>query len=177
VVTTTARSQPAFVIAVSGSASATPSTTRGLHVVGNKLVDAKGQHVKLHGVNRSGTEYACIQGWGIFDGPNGAKSVQAIAAWHVNVVRVPLNEDCWLGINGVPTEYGGATYQQAIKDYVALLGQSGLYVAKILKGARPADLPVIQATRFEFVINLVTAKALGIEISPTLLARADSVIE
>jgi hypothetical protein len=109
----------------------------GLHVVGNQLLDAEGKVVRLHGVNFSGPEYACVQGWGIFDGPSDAASVAAMASWNINVVRIPINETCWLNINGVSPAYAGANYQKAIVDYVNLLHQHGMYAELSLMWAAP----------------------------------------
>ena len=104
------------------------ASVSGLKVVGNRVTDSAGRPLMLRGANRSGPEYACIQGWGIFDGPSDAASVQAMAGWGINYTRIPLNEDCWLGINGVNPAYGGASYRSAIATYVDLLNLSGIYV-------------------------------------------------
>ena len=125
-----------FTASASGYTAATVTATEvapmtgsapQLHVSGNKLVDANGNTVVLHGVDRSGTEYECVQGNGIFDGPNDQASITAIKSWGpVNAVRVPLNEACWNAESYVNSAYAGANYINAIKSYVSLLNSNGI---------------------------------------------------
>src|SRR2546421_2260059 len=125
------------VMASIGSSPVLAATPLAIGVSRNHLVDATGTAIRLVGVNRSGGEFACIQGWGVFDGPSDAASIAAMAAWHINAVRVPLNEDCWLAINGVSASYGGALYQSAIQNYVNLLHQYRLYAILDLHWSAP----------------------------------------
>jgi hypothetical protein len=97
-------------------------------VRGNHLVNAQGQTLRLVGVNRSGSQYMCVLGAGVFDGPVDAASIAVMKSWHINTVRVPLNEDCWLGINDLDMADSGVAYRYAIKAYVARLNAAGLYV-------------------------------------------------
>ncbi|HEX8791806.1 MAG TPA: cellulase family glycosylhydrolase [Polyangiaceae bacterium] len=111
----------------SGSSSGGDAGNPNLHVEGNQLF-YQGKPTRLLGVDHSGTEYACIGGYAFYEGPDPDTMATAMLTWgHVNTVRVPLNEDCWLGINGSPAMYSGTAYQQAILDYTSKLHAHGLF--------------------------------------------------
>ena len=124
--TAAATAAPRPATGVTRAVTAPGGTAPQLHVSGNELVDSTGQRVVLHGVDRSGTEYMCVQGNGIFDGPYHQAAVSAMLMWDVNAVRIPLNEACWNGESYVNPAYAGANYQNAIKAYVHLLNANGI---------------------------------------------------
>ena len=97
---------------------------------------------------------------------NRREQLLALASHHAVPTIYPLRE---FVADGGLISYG--------TDSAAMLRQAGVYAGRILKGAKPADLPVQQPTRFELVVNLNAAKALGITVPPSILARADEVIE
>lgn len=123
-----------------------PPSSAGVHAVGNQLYDGT-KPIRLLGVNRSGTEFQCIHGDGIFDGPSDQTSISAILTWNVNAVRIPLNEDCWLAINPPSTKatmYSGATYQEAISAFVTLLLQNNIYPILDLHWSAPGTTPATE---------------------------------
>ncbi len=121
----------------SPDAGSSPSPA-ALHVAGNKLV-YQGKTTRLLGVNHSGSEYTCLSS-GIFEGPDADAIATGILSWgNINAVRVPLNEDCWLGINGINSQYAGSNYQSAITAYVAKLHAHGLFTIVDLHWSGPGS--------------------------------------
>ena len=123
-----------FVAVFTPNSSAEPSASTEflkvpfkISVKGNVLIDGYGQPVRLVGVNKSGSEYMCANDWNFFDGKANAATVKAMKSWKINVVRVPLNESCWLGINGVGPKFSGINYKNAINNWVMLLQSAGIY--------------------------------------------------
>src|SRR3954449_9404361 len=105
---------------------AAPQVVRAVAVDGNRLVDQDGRTLVLHGVNRSGTQYVCTHGPATFDGPVDQRSIDAMKAWGINTVRVSLNEQCWLGVNGLPVGRAADDYRRDIADFVGRLTANGL---------------------------------------------------
>jgi hypothetical protein len=113
----------------------------GVHVAGTQLVNAKGRQVQLGGVSVSGPEYECLTHGGVFAGPSGPRAVDAIGRWHSDIVRIPINEDCWLGINGLPAGSTAASYRAAIEAFVARLQSKQMVVDLDLHWSAPGNEP------------------------------------
>jgi endoglucanase len=137
----------AVIVLLSLAGSGFAANGLALRVQGNHLVDANGRVVRLLGVNRSSFEYACAQGWGISEGPTDQAAIAAMTAWRINVVRIPLNEACWLGLSNVKPQYRAGPYRQAVIAYVQRLHAAGLYVILDLHWNAPGKLRALKQQR------------------------------
>ncbi len=96
--------------------------------------------LNYHGVDRMGAEYSCLSSSNTFDGPVDQASINAMLSWKINIVRLPMNEDCWLGINGEPSSGVSASqYRQNIINYVNLLTSNGMHVILDLQWTAPGS--------------------------------------
>ncbi len=120
-----------------GASQAKAGSPLTIAISGNHFVNGAGATVRLLGADVPSTEYACDQGWGYASQPLSPATADAIAAWHADAVRVPLNEDCWLGLNGQPSFGTEAGYRQAIESWVGDLNSAGLYVVLDLHWTAP----------------------------------------
>jgi hypothetical protein len=129
----------------SGQAAATPLA---ISISGNHFVNGPngiGQAIQLRGVNISSSEYACADNYGYDDGQYTDATAAAIAAWGANVVRVPLNEDCWLNTSLPPGDpYGGAGYQHEIEGFVSDLNTHGIYAILDLHWTAPGNQTALE---------------------------------
>lgn len=102
----------------------------GLHISGSTILNGNNQQVQMHGVNFSGFEYSCLDGATMNDGPvpPTLAEVNGMKAWNINTVRIPLNEDCWLGLHGIAAAVSGTNYQNAVANFVNLLTTNNISV-------------------------------------------------
>ncbi len=120
-------------------ASASPGAAPALVVRNGQLLDDATGSVVTDGVGRSGSEFSCLGGSSVFQGSVDDAAIAAMVSWHVQVVRVPLNEDCWLGINGVRPAVAGKAYVTAVSGYVERLQAHGMAVVLDLHWSAPGS--------------------------------------
>jgi endoglucanase len=130
-----------LVLALGFAAGKAEAAPLSISISGNHFVNGAGQTIRLLGVNHTSSEYACVDGFGYDDGHFDDADAAAIASWNADAVRVPINEDCWLGINGQPSKsqepLTQAGYQQAVESYVSALNARGLYAILDLHWSAP----------------------------------------
>jgi hypothetical protein len=110
---------------LSGASAEAPD----LHRVGNKLIDRRtGEAVHLKGMAMMGGEYSCVHNVSVFAGPADLTVVEGMARWGINAIRLPMNEDCWLGLHGVDSAFSGKNYQDRFVEFTELLLSHGFVV-------------------------------------------------
>ncbi len=119
--------QPSHVTPNQGQAQTPTTSGLSLHIAGNHLINARGEPIRLFGINRIAGIPCTSAHPRIFDGHYDRASVMELTKWHINTVRITMNEDCWLGINHAPAQTSGRKYREAIISYVHLLNAYGMY--------------------------------------------------